>query len=122
MLRFVYTGSRQHLQENAAELIALADKYGIAELRSASEEVLLRGLCVETAVERMLLGHLHNSARLKAAAMEVVFKRWTEVRRQDEWKRLKEEWPRLALEVYETYDELFAADNETNEGEAPELI
>lgn len=51
LLRFIYQGTVENLEENASELLILSDKYAIPELSFYCEKYLLKQLCVENAME-----------------------------------------------------------------------
>lgn len=51
ILRFIYQGTVENLEENASDLFILSDKYDIPELTSFCEKYLLKQLGVDNAME-----------------------------------------------------------------------
>lgn len=51
ILRFIYQGTVENLEENASELYILSDKYDIPDLSALCEKYLLNQLSVENAME-----------------------------------------------------------------------
>ena len=77
VLHFVYGGGlpkKDFLLEHGFELIGVADKYDLVQLKLEVEEALVasRSLTVSTVVEHILFADAHNCALLREYAMEYV--------------------------------------------------
>lgn len=70
-LEFLYTGSVPD-DINVMELFALASKYNISNLKTLSEEAILKNLRKKNALEVFYLGHLYSSDEMKRAAFQTI--------------------------------------------------
>lgn len=76
LLRYIYTGSVDNLKMKsgnlANQLIVLADKYDLTELKRHCENILLRELTADNAIEMYLLATRVSSARVTRKALIVM--------------------------------------------------
>ncbi|XP_065209119.1 speckle-type POZ protein-like [Planococcus citri] len=72
MLRYIYTGEMANLNEWAPELLPLADKYDLGELKKACEEILLDKLSIKSAAKLLKLADMHNAEKLKKHALQFI--------------------------------------------------
>ncbi|KAL6953837.1 hypothetical protein U1Q18_046967 [Sarracenia purpurea var. burkii] len=70
MLRYIYTGKVENLDEMAYDLFEAADKYDLAELKAMCENVLCNNLSVDSAAKTLDLADLHHANELKSEAIE----------------------------------------------------
>jgi hypothetical protein len=65
LLRFIYSGSVPvNIDENAMELLPLADKYGLDDLKPYCEAAICRNVSAENVIEVLRLADMHNCTDL----------------------------------------------------------
>lgn len=84
-LRFFYTFNIQN-DQNAMELFALADKYDVPNLKTITEEMILKKVNKKNALDILNLGNLHKSEDLKEAAFEEIQKILPQIELPEELK------------------------------------
>ncbi|XP_065209091.1 speckle-type POZ protein-like [Planococcus citri] len=72
MLHYIYTGTTKNLDELAFELLPVADKYHLKELRIMCENVLLKKLSTDNAVKILILADMHHAEELKKDTLEFI--------------------------------------------------
>jgi speckle-type POZ protein len=72
LLQYIYTGQTESIEENAGNLMKIADKYRVLRLKAGCEEILGSDLAVENATEILILAHLSKAHRLKAQAISFI--------------------------------------------------
>lgn len=101
MLRFIYTGRANNLENMAADLLAAADKYALDRLKVTCEEALCNSLTVENVSEILILADLHSAEQLKAQAIEFINTRHvTDVMETAGWKQMVSSNPHLIAEAF----------------------
>lgn len=74
-LHFIYTGDIKDLKEHAMELLKVADKYEVDDLKSVCELHLLTNMTEEAAVELFTCAHKFRcSGDLKKASFDYIKK------------------------------------------------
>ncbi|KAL6953836.1 hypothetical protein U1Q18_046966 [Sarracenia purpurea var. burkii] len=66
MLRYIYTGNVEKLDELAGDLLEAADKYDLGKLKTMCENALISNLSVDSAAETLALADLHHANELKS--------------------------------------------------------
>lgn len=69
-LRFIYTGKVQNLETMAFELLAVADKYDLENLKIICEQKLHEMLSVETVVKILVTADMYNVQNLKKRSID----------------------------------------------------
>eukprot|EP00096_Caligus_rogercresseyi_P004875 TRINITY_DN1947_c0_g1_i1.p1 TRINITY_DN1947_c0_g1~~TRINITY_DN1947_c0_g1_i1.p1 ORF type:complete len:379 (+),score=136.90 TRINITY_DN1947_c0_g1_i1:159-1295(+) len=101
MLRFIYTGRANNLENMAADLLAAADKYALDRLKVSCEEALCNSLTVENVSEILILADLHSAEQLKAQAIDFINTRHvTDVMETSGWKQMVSSNPHLIAEAF----------------------
>lgn len=100
MLRFIYTGKVEMLEELAGGLLAAADKYGLERLKNMCEEVLLKNLSTDTAVEMLIFSDQHNAEQLKAQILDYLNCHSAKIMETDGFKSMIETHPHLLGEAF----------------------
>lgn len=72
VLRYIYTGQVNNLDQLALSLLVAADKYQLDRLKSMCEESLVESLTVENACDVLSYADIYNAEQLRANAMEFV--------------------------------------------------
>ena len=65
ILRFIYTGEVEKLEEKAESLLLAADKYALTDLKDMCEKFLCRNLHVQNVVDYVLFADTYNIVKLK---------------------------------------------------------
>lgn len=71
-LRFIYTGKVQNLETIVFEMLPVADRYDLQELKYMCEKVLSCKLSRETVLKTLIFSDIHNVANLKARTIEYI--------------------------------------------------
>jgi len=80
-LRFIYTGSVKIMEENAPGIFSMAVKYDVKDLKTISENYLLRSVSIVNVLERYTLGKLLSSDAMVKKSVEIM-----KAKRGEIWK------------------------------------
>ncbi|XP_065209103.1 speckle-type POZ protein-like isoform X2 [Planococcus citri] len=72
MLHYIYTGKTKNLDELAFELLPIADKYDLKELRIMCENVVFKKLSTDNAVKILILADMHHAEELKKDTLQFI--------------------------------------------------
>lgn len=72
VLRYIYTGKAQNLNNLASQLLPVADRYDLEKLKILCGNVLLGKLSNETAVSILILADMCNATELKNRSAEFI--------------------------------------------------
>lgn len=97
-LYFIYTDRAPKLDEMAPELLEVAEKYALQELKAMCEEALAASLSVETAAETLALADLYRAKLLQAKTVAFVKDHSSSVSKTENWQSVKENYPHLVEE------------------------
>ena len=100
LLRFIYTGCANNLNQVGENLLIAADKYGLEDLKFMCERELWNNLTVENAAQILILSDIHSADKLKNKAISFINKNSTEVIVTAGWKDMAESHPKLIVEIY----------------------
>ncbi|XP_065204312.1 speckle-type POZ protein-like [Planococcus citri] len=105
MLHYVYTGKVKNLDESAFELLPVADKYDLEELRIMCEEVLLKKLSPDNAVKILILADMHRAKKLKAGCLLFIKKNYANCKDfiDKEWKKLTSDHDHLLKDMMDVF-------------------
>ncbi|XP_065203303.1 protein roadkill-like [Planococcus citri] len=88
ILRYIYTGKVENLNDIALELVLVAEKYDLAPLKNACLSALGALLSVETVVKILVLADLNDAQCLKAQAIEYIRANLIKVIKSGGWNDL----------------------------------
>ncbi|KAL6953838.1 hypothetical protein U1Q18_046968, partial [Sarracenia purpurea var. burkii] len=88
VLRYIYTGNVENLEELADDLFEAADKYDLAELKAMCENVLSSNLSVDSAAKTLALADMHHANELKSEAMDYIVMNSSSVMCTEGWKAI----------------------------------
>ncbi|KAL9888051.1 protein roadkill-like isoform 1-T1 [Glossina fuscipes fuscipes] len=86
MLKFVYTGRAPNIDKMAHELLVVANKYAMENLKEMCEDVLSAKLSVKTAAETLALADVYNAGQLKAHTVAYIKNHLTDVMQTQGWQ------------------------------------
>lgn len=87
--------------ENAVDLLKLADKYGVVNLKMTMEAIIVESktlLSQESCIELLLLADTHNCALLREAAVGMVVSHMPQIMESKEWEAVLRE-PTLVHDI-----------------------
>lgn len=98
-LRYIYTGKCERIDEMAAALLRMADKYDIKCLKDLCEIALLKQMNCENAADTLIVADLYNAEDLKGKILDFIKKNIKEVTASESWKNMGQSHSLLELEV-----------------------
>jgi len=99
MLRFIYTGKVNNMEKMAKELLAVADKYAVEQLKMMCAEGLRAKLSIKNAADVLILADLHTVEHLQAQTINFICTRAVAVMKKPKWKSMITSHPHLIAEV-----------------------
>ncbi|XP_065209109.1 speckle-type POZ protein B-like [Planococcus citri] len=102
MLHYIYTGEMRKLDEWAFELLPVANKYDLKELKIACEELLLSKISADNVGKILVLADMHNAEELKANALRFIKENYSNCGNYENtemWKILTESRPTLMKDM-----------------------
>ncbi|XP_065203292.1 speckle-type POZ protein B-like isoform X4 [Planococcus citri] len=88
VLRYIYTGKVENLNDIALELMLIAEKYDLAQLKGMCLKVLGSLLSVNNVVKILIIADLNNAHYLKTQAVEYIRANVLKVMRSKDWTDL----------------------------------
>lgn len=100
---YLYTAETPLDEENAPDLLILAEKYQVNHLKVFCETYMTSKVNHENAIACYAFAHQHNARQLQDAALSLIIENMVSLREREEYKELVERDPRLVVEIYEAY-------------------
>ncbi|CAJ0585341.1 unnamed protein product, partial [Mesorhabditis spiculigera] len=103
MLEYIYCGRivSEAYWENFLNVMILAEKYEILDLKSVCEQQLISSTVRDNVCEILPLAEFHRANTLYDHCLSVVASNKNGITKTETWKRFREEHPRLCAEVLE---------------------
>lgn len=98
VLRFIYTGSVQAMEQMADDLLIAAEKYALDALKTMCEKHLAKKLSVETATATLHFADTYNANQLKKEAIDFISKH-LKVMKSTDWASVIATNPEVAAEM-----------------------
>ena len=98
MLRFIYTGKVQDLDQVSRQVLSAADMYNMADLKELCEKSMCEQIRVENVISVLLFAQARFSKKLKMKCIRFITKNVKAVTHSDDWNELARE-PTLMTEV-----------------------
>jgi len=99
LVNFIYTGKVTNIEENAAELLKIADKYQIQQLKDTCVKKLIKDTNVENCLYHAELGILFRVDDLQSTAVTYAVKNITDLMKSQEWKQNSAKNPELLSQI-----------------------
>ncbi|XP_070505464.1 speckle-type POZ protein B-like, partial [Chironomus tepperi] len=99
MKRFLYCRKINGSEYILLEMLKLADEYEINDLKKFSEHQLMRGVTIQTAVERAILAHVNKATILKNFILEYICNRWNTIKENEVNLAMLDEYPLMLREI-----------------------
>jgi speckle-type POZ protein len=100
LLRFIYTGHVDNLEEVTEELFVAADKYQCVQLKMMCQEQMYRTLSTQNAPRFLVLADLPTAHHLKDQCIEFINRNSSDVVKTESWAAMVKTHPHLAAEIY----------------------
>ncbi|XP_043468674.1 ARM REPEAT PROTEIN INTERACTING WITH ABF2-like [Leptopilina heterotoma] len=91
LLRHIYMGRVENLQNIAVDIFKLAIKYNVASLQQVCEIHLEKNFSINNAISIFELADCHNSLTLKEKCIEYIDKNFEQIKNTEAFKSLKSE-------------------------------
>ena len=101
MLRFLYTGRVEKMDELAVGLLMAADKYMIDLLKTQCQAALIQTVTVDNCCQFLALADSYSASQLKTVATRFVMQDPAEVSTTVGWKVLKQTHSHLGFQLFE---------------------
>lgn len=100
LLEFVYSGEVENLDENAEDVLVIAEKYNLPTLKMMCEENLSLNLTNINVCRILVLAGVHHSTdKLKRACLDFICENSQSVLKSNEWLDLESSDPELVIRV-----------------------
>jgi len=102
ILKFLYGGEIEKLDENAVNLLEASEMLQLEDLKKVCETYLLTyHMNLENAIDMLVIAEAHGASDLKKGAMKIVVKNSAAIIKQEGWKDKLIGSSALLLEVFE---------------------
>ena len=99
MLHFIYKKEVEHLHDVAHELIGVAHRYGISELKKVCEESLCQNIKLDNALKLLVIADLNNAKGLKDDALRFIVAHKKDFIDNEELKEIIKTNPELSQSI-----------------------
>jgi len=102
VVHHIYTGEVKFSKDNAEKMIRAADKYQMGGLKKKLEDILIKAVRMENAIDMFVLGDGVHADKLKYVSKEVIVKNSVAIVEADDgWKEKLGRFSDLAVEMFE---------------------
>uniref|UniRef100_A0A0N5BST2 BTB domain-containing protein n=1 Tax=Strongyloides papillosus TaxID=174720 RepID=A0A0N5BST2_STREA len=95
MLTYIYTNTCPKIKELALELMMIADKYGINDLKKIADEQLYQSLCEGNACDYLIVAHTYSNSRLKDFCLDFIVLNAQNIVKKKNWREFVVKYPPL---------------------------
>lgn len=103
LLTFIYCNRSPNIDEMAAELLPVADKYAINQLKTMCEIVLYRDITYDNALHTLVLADYHSAPTLRARAVHFIRANYSSIEDTADYEKLSMDYSSFISEI-EGYD------------------
>lgn len=91
-LKFIYFGFSDILDQFSEELLVVADRYRVRDLKNICEKLLFTEICAKNAIKLLNIFHKHKSYQMTDKTIEFIAKNFSDIRLNCflQWKQLIE--------------------------------
>ena len=100
IIKFIYTGRTDRVDEMADQLLAASVQYQLKQLKSMCQRVLASKLSVSNVAEMLVLADMHSADQLRDKAIEFINQHSSDVVKTTGWKSMVQTHPHLIASVY----------------------
>jgi speckle-type POZ protein len=102
-VNYLYTAEASLDEQMACDLLVLAEKYQVKNLKTYCEKFMMSKLNWENSLLTFAFAHQHNAKNLVDAAQSLILDNMDKLSKREEYKELVDKDPRLVVEIYESY-------------------
>ncbi|KAK0091104.1 hypothetical protein PV326_003716 [Microctonus aethiopoides] len=102
LLKFIYTNEVDNIDGMVDDLLALADKYKIKDLKEICEETLYLSINDENSAKLLTIADRYHCDDLKEKTINYINKNGLDVLATDEFEVMEKNYPHLITEMYQT--------------------
>lgn len=102
-VNYLYTAEACLDEQMALDLLVLAEKYQVKNLKTYCEKFMISKLNWENSLLTFAFAHQHNAKNLLDAAQSLIMDNMDKLSKREEYRELVEKDPRLVVEIYESY-------------------
>uniref|UniRef100_A0A0K0F2X2 Speckle-type POZ protein (inferred by orthology to a human protein) n=1 Tax=Strongyloides venezuelensis TaxID=75913 RepID=A0A0K0F2X2_STRVS len=100
MVNFLYTRRSPRMDEMAIEMLKIAEKYKLEELKLIATKSLLSSLNVENACEYLEKSEMYSAKVLKEFVIRYIYLNAKEVVKSEKWSRIVTLYPLLLARIF----------------------
>lgn len=101
LLDFVYMRKLPSTEEGLADLLVLADRFLLAELKDLCQHRLESHLEATNVLHRYVLAYLHDASNLRLSCSRFCRQKWSQLVKQPDWQDFRTLQPRLYTALLE---------------------
>ncbi|XP_065219897.1 speckle-type POZ protein-like [Planococcus citri] len=99
ILRYIYTGECENLDDLAHDLLIAADRYGLDRLKMICADVLYKQMSVQNATDLLVLADKRGLNELKSEAIKFIAAKYIEISNEETWQNAIKKKPHLVHDV-----------------------
>jgi len=100
MLEYMYTAQVESLNEKAADLLQIAEKYDLQGLKEECEYTIAENLTVDNAAEVLVMAHLYNATLLKPKVIDFINRNKEDVKKTASFQKVCQANAAVFVELY----------------------
>ncbi|KAL5197415.1 hypothetical protein ABZP36_000927 [Zizania latifolia] len=102
-VHYMYTAEALLDEQMASDLLVLAEKYEVKNLKAYCEKFLTSKVNNDNAITHYAFAHRHSAKQLLETSLSAIMDSMSTLADREEYKELVEKDPRLVVEIYEAY-------------------
>uniref|UniRef100_A0A0E0JA21 BTB domain-containing protein n=1 Tax=Oryza nivara TaxID=4536 RepID=A0A0E0JA21_ORYNI len=102
-VHYMYTAEALLDEQMASDLLVLAEKYEVKNLKAYCEKFLTSKVSNDNAITHYAFAHRHSAKQLLETSLAAIMDNMSTLADREEYKELVEKDPRLVVEIYEAY-------------------
>ena len=87
--------------EKAANLLNVADKYGLSGLKEMSEAALCANMNIGNTLDMLVLADHYNASTLRSVGLKFVGENVKEIVKQEGWRKKLKNYPEIISDILE---------------------
>ena len=100
MVAYIYTGKSPNI-DMTEDILQLADKYDLDELKATCETILCSKITIENAANLLILAEMHGATQLEAQVGHFISIRAKDVMLTPAWMNMSSAYPQLIIKAFE---------------------
>ena len=100
MLIYIYTNNVEDLAKKARDLVPVAEKYELTDLKTKCSLALIKQIDKESAVEMALMADMYNNENLRKAAVRYIMNNKSHYQQDPTWRETFMNNPSLLIDLF----------------------